>query len=75
MMFGHPSPLLQNLSRNEQICYIQVCEPKKKTASTLLKYGNEKPNIKYNIKNPAHGKLEQWLSATLPPTMQNYISE
>ena len=100
-----PPPHLTNSSRNEQICYIQVCKPKEKTASTLLnplntelnsichllallgahhillvsrirvKYGDEKPNIKYNIQNPAHGKLEQWLSATLPPTMQNCISE
>jgi len=59
MMFRHPSPP-QNLSCNEQICYIQVCEPREKTASTLLKYGDEKPTIKNNIQNPAHGKLEQW---------------
>jgi len=47
------------LSCNEQICYIQVCEPKEKIAGNLFKYGDEKPNIKYKTQNPAHGKLEQ----------------
>jgi len=35
-----------------------ICEPKEKIASTFFKYGDEKPSIKYNTQNPAHGKLE-----------------
>jgi hypothetical protein len=31
---------------------------RKKIASTFFTYGDEKPNIKQNTQNPAHGELE-----------------